>query len=48
MERKIFAWLDILLGNEAAQDWTVWVTVLAIALLAWLSYVVCQNNCSCR
>ena len=41
MERKIFLWLSQLCGAEAAETWSVWVTVLAIALIAWLSYVIC-------
>lgn len=41
MERKIFLWLTQLCGAEAAETWSVWVTVLAIALIAWLSYVIC-------
>ncbi|MDE6769657.1 MAG: mechanosensitive ion channel, partial [Muribaculaceae bacterium] len=41
MERKIFLWLTQFCGAEAAETWSVWVTVLAIALIAWLSYVIC-------
>lgn len=41
MERTIFLWLSQLIGSEAAETWSVWVTVLAIGLLAWLSYVIC-------
>lgn len=41
MERKIFSWLTQLCGAEIADTWSVWVTVLAIALIAWLSYVIC-------
>lgn len=41
MERKIFLWLSQLCGAEAAETWSIWVTVLAIALIAWLSYIIC-------
>ncbi|MBD5273212.1 MAG: mechanosensitive ion channel [Bacteroides sp.] len=40
MEKKIFAWLEILFGHEEALHWSVWATVIAIALIATLSYVV--------
>ncbi len=41
MERKIFTWLSQLCGAEIADTWSVWVTVLAIAIIAWLSYIIC-------
>ena len=41
MERKIYTWLEAWCGVETAQDWSVWVTVAAIAVAAWLSYIFC-------
>ncbi len=41
MERKIFTWLTQVCGADIADTWSVWVTVAAIALIAWLSYVIC-------
>lgn len=41
MEKKIFLWMSETFSPEIADTWSVWVTVLAIALIAWLSYVVC-------
>lgn len=41
MERKIFIWLSGLFGSGIAETWSVWVTVLAIGIIAWLSYIIC-------
>ncbi len=41
MERKIYTLLETWSGVETAQHWSVWVTVAAIALAAWLAYVFC-------
>lgn len=41
MERKIYSWLEMYCGTEMAQNWSVWVTVAAIAVAAWLAYVCC-------
>lgn len=41
MERKIFLWLSEIFNTEAAETWSVWVTVAAIGLIAWLSYIIC-------
>ncbi len=41
MERKIFLWLSQMFGENIAETWSVWATVGAIAIIAWLSYVIC-------
>lgn len=41
MERIVFAWLKDWLGENVVQSWSVWITVIAIALVAWVAYVVC-------
>lgn len=41
MERKIFLWMSETFSPEIADNWSVWVAVAAIALIAWLSYIVC-------
>lgn len=41
MERFIFSWLSQHFNDSIAETWSVWVTVLAIAVIAWLSYVIC-------
>ena len=41
MERFIFQWLSQHFDDSLAETWSVWITVVAIALIAWLSYVIC-------
>lgn len=41
MERFIFQWLSQHFDDSLAETWSVWITVAAIALIAWLSYVIC-------
>ncbi len=41
MERFIFSWLSQHFSSSVADTWSVWVTVAAIAIIAWLSYVIC-------
>lgn len=41
MERQIFLWLSEMFGENVAETWSVWATVAAIAITAWLSYVIC-------
>ncbi|MDE6078225.1 MAG: mechanosensitive ion channel family protein, partial [Muribaculaceae bacterium] len=39
--RFIFQWLSQHFDDSLAETWSVWITVVAIALIAWLSYVIC-------
>lgn len=41
MEREIFSWLEGWFGEGVAESWSTWVTVAAIALSAWLAYLIC-------
>ncbi len=41
MEKRIFLYLTENFGVEVADHWSIWVTVAAIGILAWLSYIVC-------
>lgn len=41
MERKIFDLLQDWWGTAVAMQWSLWVTILVIAVIAWLSYVLC-------
>ena len=41
MERYIFSWLSQHFTETSAETWSVWVTVAAIGIIAWLSYVIC-------
>lgn len=43
MERKIYTLLETWGGVETAQNWSVWVTVVAIAVVAYLAYEFCMR-----
>ncbi len=43
MERKIFDLLQEWWGTAVAMQWSLPVTILAIGVIAWLSYVVCVH-----
>lgn len=41
IETTVFRWLESMTSTETARTWTVWFSIAAIGLIAWLSYVVC-------